>query len=56
MKELKPQIKRLNLKIALSTHQLLMNEKARTYKSINLLVEEAVINNYDQKRTNYRKS
>jgi predicted HicB family RNase H-like nuclease len=46
MKDLKPKIKRLNLKIALSTHQLLMNEKAKTYKSINLLVEEAIIKNY----------
>ncbi len=45
-KEERAKRKVVNLKIQLSTHQLLMNEKAKTYTSINDLVEAAIIKVY----------
>jgi len=46
MKELTVEIKRVNLKLPKYLHRILLEEKARTYKSINLLVEEAIKKTY----------
>ena len=49
MKNLKPEMKRVNLKIEKYLHQILLQEKAKTYKSINLLIEEAIKKVYIKK-------
>ena len=46
MKNLKPQIKRVNLKIDKYLHQRLMEERAKTDKSLNLLIVEAILKTY----------
>ena len=43
MKLPKEKIIRVNLKLPQYLHQKLMLEKARTYKSIQLLIEESII-------------
>lgn len=46
---LKPDMKRVNLKISGYLHQKLMEERARTDKSLNLLIEEAIKQKYANK-------
>lgn len=49
MNDLKPTFKRVNLKISGSLHQTLMEQRAKTDKSINLLIEEAIRQKYETK-------
>lgn len=46
MENLKVEMKRVNLKLPKSLHQILLQHKARTYKSIQLLIEEAIRKTY----------
>lgn len=46
MKSLKPEIKRVNLKLDSYLHTKLMQVRAKTDKSIQLLIVEALIEKY----------